>query len=282
MISFNVFRTLGLEGVTVLKPESYLQHQQALQEAPWVLFPEYWQVNALVFGLGCRIFPSLSSYLIGHDKIEMTRAFQAVAPRHTPWTLIAANTDTEAERLWDTMILPFVVKLPKASMGEGVWLVNDRADFERYRTLTEILYVQEYLPIVRDIRVIVVGGKLVAAYWRLQAGQGFYNNVARGGIVDHSPVPYQAVELALSVARTLGVDHAGFDVAMVGDHPYLLEFNRLFGNQGLPGGTELLQQAIAEYLSAGLEPEGPDYDIPEDATFSAPRRGKARRIKRAI
>jgi ribosomal protein S6--L-glutamate ligase len=272
MISFNVFRTLGLNGVTVLKPEQYLQHRQALQEARWVLFPEYWQVNALVFGLGCRIFPSLSSYLIGHDKVEMTRAFQMIAPNNTPWTLIAANTDSEADRLWDTMLLPFVVKLPKAAMGEGVWLVNNRTDFERYRALTDILYVQEYLPIVRDIRVVIVGGKMVTAYWRLQADQGFYNNVARGGIVDHSPVPFQAVELALGVASTLGVDHAGFDVAMVGDHPYLLEFNRLFGNQGLPGGTAPLQEAMAEYLAESGLPGGADHVDPDDPDQSGPNK----------
>ena len=55
-------------------------------------------------------------------------------------------------------------------------------------------------------------------------------------------------DLALSVARKLGVDHAGFDIALVGDHPYLLEFNRLFGNQGIPGGGQRLREAILGYL----------------------------------
>ncbi len=250
MISFNPFRTLGLANTRFIKPELYLQHRDLLQQADWVLFPEYWQVNALVYGLGCRIFPSMASYVIGHNKIEMTRAFEAVAPAYTPLTLIAANTDTEAERIWQSMDLPFVVKLPKSSMGEGVWRVENRADFNRYRALTDVLYAQEYLPIDRDIRVVVVGSQVVTAYWRQQSEQGFYNNVARGGIVDHSPVPYQAVQLALQVAACLEVNHAGFDIAMVGDHPYLLEFNRLFGNAGIPGGGATLTQAIADYLAA--------------------------------
>ncbi|MDO3381987.1 ATP-grasp domain-containing protein [Gilvimarinus algae] len=269
MISFNAFRTLGLANARFIKPELYLQHRDLLTQADWVLFPEYWQINALVYGLGCRIFPSLPSYLIGHNKIEMTRAFEMVAPGHTPVTLITANTDTEAERVWQSMDLPFVVKLPKASMGEGVWLVENRADYNRYRGLTDVIYAQEYLPIDRDIRVIVVGQQSVAAYWRHQSEQGFYNNVARGGIVDHSPVPFQAVQLALQVAQRLGVDHAGFDIAMVGSHPYLLEFNRLFGNQGIPGGGATLTEAISRYLAdcSGTSPRqiqgGPIAVVPE-------------------
>ncbi|MDO3386927.1 hypothetical protein QWI17_13860 [Gilvimarinus sp. SDUM040013] len=255
MISFNAFRTLGLNNVHCLKPEYFLQHKDLLRTADWVLFPEYWQVNALVFGLGCHIFPSLSSYLLGHNKIEMTRAFEVIAPTHTPFTLIVANTDTEAARVFDTMDLPFVVKLAKSSMGEGVWKVESRQDFERYRALTDIIYAQEYLPIDRDMRIIWVGNQVVASYWRHQSEQGFYNNVARGGIVDHAPVPLQAITLVERVATGLGLNYAGFDVAMVGDHPYLLEFNRLFGNKGIPGGAAVINQALAEYLLKA-EPPG--------------------------
>lgn len=35
--------------------------------------PEDWQLNALVYGLKCRVSLSHGSYRIGHDKVEMTR-----------------------------------------------------------------------------------------------------------------------------------------------------------------------------------------------------------------
>lgn len=91
LVSFDIFRTLGLPDTTVIKPEHFLHHKAELEQADWVLFPEYWQLNALVHGLKCRVFSSEASYRIGHDKVEMTRAFQTVAPEHTPWTLIEAN-----------------------------------------------------------------------------------------------------------------------------------------------------------------------------------------------
>jgi len=126
-VSFDIFRTLGFPDTTVLKPDQFLRHKELLRDADWVLFPEYWQLNALVHGLKCRVFPSIASYRIGHDKVEMIRAFQAIAPEHTPWTLITANGPQEREQIWQEMALPFVAKLPKSSMGEGVWLIENRA-----------------------------------------------------------------------------------------------------------------------------------------------------------
>lgn len=258
-VSFDIFRTLGFADTLQLKPEQLFKFRDDIQAAQWVLFPEYWQLNALVYGLKARVFPSEASYRLGHNKVEMTRAFELVAPANTPYTRIEANTPENAQRLWDEMPLPFVAKLPKASQGNGVWLIEDYADWRRYLARTEVLYAQEYLPIDRDVRVVIVGDRVVCAYWRQQAAQGFYNNVSKGGTVDHSPVPPQALELALRLASTLGIDHAGFDIALVGDHPYVLEFNRLFGNQGIPGGDRHLRDAIVEYLGRQSQPAGPHF-----------------------
>lgn len=56
LVSFNVFRTLGLPNTTVLKPDQFLQHRQLLQQADWVLFPEYWQLNSWCMGSGAGCF----------------------------------------------------------------------------------------------------------------------------------------------------------------------------------------------------------------------------------
>jgi ribosomal protein S6--L-glutamate ligase len=248
-VSFDAFRTLGLPATRYIKPQEIFRHKQEIASADWVLFPEYWQLGAVLFGLKGRIFPSLASYLIGHDKVEMTRAFMTVAPANIPWTLIEPNTDSGAERIWANMPLPFVAKLPKASMGRGVWLIRTIEDWNSYRAQTDVLYAQEYLPIDRDLRIIVVGEKVVGGFWRLQGFNGFHNNLSQGGTVDQdAPLPESAVALALQLAHALEINHAGFDIAMVDGHPYVLEFNRLFGNTGLPGLSERVRAAILEYL----------------------------------
>jgi ribosomal protein S6--L-glutamate ligase len=257
-VSFDVFRTLGFQDTLQLKPDQLFSRKEDISHADWVLFAEHWQLNALIYGLKARVFPSEASYRLGHDKIEMTRAFEVVAPVNTPHTRIAPNTPRHAEDLWQEMGLPFVAKLPKASQGNGVWLITDHRQWRDYLNSTDILYVQEYLPIDRDVRVIVVGTEVVSAYWRCQSERGFYNNIAQGGTVDYSPVPVQVTDLALHLARSLDINHAGFDIALVEGHPYVLEFNRLFGNQGIPGGDARLRDAIVRYLNSHGELTGPD------------------------
>ncbi len=258
-ISFDIFRTLGFENTVQIKPNQIFSYKEQLRDAQWVLFPEYWQLNSLVYGLSARVFPSEASYRLGHNKIEMSRAFELVAPANIPWTEIRANTPENAEELWALMLCPFVAKLPKAALGNGVWLIENRQDGKDYIAKTDVLDVQEYLPSDRDIRVVIIGDQCIAAYWRHQASRGFYNNIAKGGSIDHSPVPPAAIALALSLAKQLNNDHAGFDIAMVKGHPYVLEFNRLFGNQGIEGGEAQIREAIINYLHRQLEPSSPNF-----------------------
>jgi len=96
---------------------------------------------------------------------------------------------------------------------------------------------------------VLVGEQILAAYWRLQSPYSFHNNLSRGGEADFSPVPQAALDLVLNVSRALEINHAGFDVAMVGARPYLFEFNRLFGNKGIEGGDARISTAIQQYLA---------------------------------
>jgi ribosomal protein S6--L-glutamate ligase len=248
LVSFDPMRTIGFPDVTQLKPAQMYEQAALLHSADWVLFPEYWQLNTLQYAYKTRVFPSEASYRIGHNKIEMTRAFMAVAPHNTPDTYILANTPGNAEELWHSMPQPFVAKLPKSSQGEGVWLIQTHSDWQQYLGKTDVLYVQEYLPIDRDLRIVLVGDTILAAYWRLQSPYSFHNNLARGGEAEFSPAPQAALDLVLQVSRALAINHAGFDVAMVGERPYLFELNRLFGNRGIEGGDARVNAAILEYL----------------------------------
>lgn len=232
LISFDPFRSLHIPGVNVIKPEHWLLHRDALRAADWVLFPEFWQLDALQYALGCRVFPSPATFRLGHDKIAMTRALEAAFPAWTPLTLIRANTPAGRDEILDTLAFPFVAKVPRESMGRGVKLIEDRSAFAEWCRDKDVLYVQEYLPIERDLRVVWIGDGVVTAYWR-QGVDGFLNNVAQGGSVSFDDVPPPALDAVATIARGLGIDHAGFDVAWVDGHPFVLEFNVRFGNQAL-------------------------------------------------
>ncbi len=256
LVSFDPFRTLRIPGVTVLKPEHWLAHRELLRSADCVLFPEFWQLDALQYALGCRLFPSPATLRTGHDKITMTRALEAAFPAWTPFTLVRANTPAGREEILDRLDFPFVVKIPRESMGRGVQLIANRAEFNAWCEGRAVLYAQEYLPIERDLRVAWIGDDVVAAYWR--KGDGFLNNVARGGKVDFGNIPAPALDAVREVGHALGIDHAGFDVAMIDGHAYILEFNVRFGNQALVERGIRVEQHIHAWLlkqfAGGLAP----------------------------
>ncbi len=257
LLSFDVLRTFEFPEVSHLKPEHWLRERDRVLDADCLLYPEYWQVNAMVYGWRRRIFPSISSYHLGHDKVEMTRAFEAMAPAHTPHTLVLPATPAALEQILDTFSFPFVGKCVRSSMGEGVYLLERRDDLVRYALNQPILYVQERLPIDRDLRIVWVGDQVLTAYWRQAPAGGFHNNVARGGAVSFEGIPAQALELVTRVALGLGIDHAGFDVALVDGHCYLLEFNVRFGTEALLRQGIRLAPAVLRYLQAALPARSP-------------------------
>ncbi|WP_305906621.1 hypothetical protein Q9L42_020070 [Methylomarinum sp. Ch1-1] len=248
LISFDALRTLGIPNQTYIKPELMFVKLDTIVDADGVLFPQYWQLNPLIYGLKARIFPNQATYLIGHNKIEMTRCFKTVAPANVPFTLIEANSTVNAERIWEQMHLPFVAKIPKSSMGQGVYLIETQQQWRQYLQVAPVIYAQEYLEIDRDLRVIWVGDRVVYGYWRLQAEGGFYNNIARGGTIEDAVVPIEARRLVRRLARSLEINYGGFDIAMVGSHPYVFEFNRLFGNQGVANKKSKINEALLGYL----------------------------------
>lgn len=250
LVSFDPLRTWDIRGVHALKVGEWQASLEEIRQADWILFPEYWQVNFLTYGLKKRIFPSVSSYHLGHNKVEMTRAFEVVAGDHLPYTQILPRTEGVVERILDDFPLPLVAKEIHNSMGRGVFLVENRRQLEAYAAANHMLYVQEYLPIDRDVRVVIVGEAVVAAYWRIAPPGGFHSNVARGGEISLEDVPPAAVALALETARALDINHAGFDVALVEGKPYLLEFNLRFGNEALRRQGIRLGPIVEAYLAA--------------------------------
>lgn len=270
LITFDALRCLDIPGSHYIKPELIFRHKEDIKQADWILFPEYWQVNSLVYSLQKRIFPSLASYHLGHDKIEMTRAFWGLCSEHVPQTLILPATPSSIEQVLDTLALPFIAKEVRNSMGRGVYLIETSAEFYLYCRSNEVLYVQEYLPIQRDLRVVYVGEQVIAAYWRKAAQGEFKTNVARGAEIDYEDIPQGALDLVTRVAQALNINHAGFDVAIVDDRYYLLEFNTLFGTSGLNRRNIAIGQYILDFLRRNTpQPHAPQPTVPPNLRLSA-------------
>jgi ribosomal protein S6--L-glutamate ligase len=117
-------------------------------------------------------------------------------------------------------------------MGRGVFIIRNIDDLQRYTQKTHVAYIQEYLPIDRDMRVVVIGNRVVHAYWRIAPDGDFRTNVAVGGTVSFDPVPSAARELALETARKCRWNDVGIDICEYAGHYYVIEANMKYGKEG--------------------------------------------------
>ena len=84
----------------------------------------------------------------------------------------------------------------------------------------------------RDIRAVVVGGRVVHAYWRIAAEGEFRTNLARGGRIRLDPVPEPALALALKVAQVCRWNDVGIDICQHNGRFTILEANMKYGREG--------------------------------------------------
>ena len=185
----------------------------------------------LLDAMGKKIFPSIHNYLFSQDKIKQTALFTLLDISH-PQTRVFYGKRQKAKIL-NYFSYPFIAKQARGSaMGRDVFLIRTKRDLDEYLNAYTPAYIQTYLPIKRDIRVVVIGRKVVHAYWRVAAEGEFRTNVAMGATVRLDPVPRPVLDLALHIACTCGWNDVGLDICEHEGQYYVLEGNMKYGKEG--------------------------------------------------
>ena len=181
--------------------------------------------------MGKPTFPSYHTYKCVMDKIKQTALFALLDIPH-PRTRVFYGR-RQKEKICRHFSFPFIAKIPRGSaMGRGVFLIHNPDDLQKYLDNVHPAYIQEYIPIDRDIRVVVIGNRIVHAYWRLIPDSDFRSNVAAGGQISLAPVPQDVRDLALNTARACGWDDVGIDICQSDKGLYVLEANMKYGREG--------------------------------------------------
>ena len=89
----------------------------------------------------------------------------------------------------------------------------------------------------RDIRVFVIGDRVVAAMRRTAAGQEFRSNIHRGGKAQAIELDPEYANAALRAARILNLSVAGVDMLEGADGPVIVEVNSSPGLEGIEKAT---------------------------------------------
>lgn len=119
------------------------------------------------------------------------------------------------ERVIETLGLPLVVKEAHGSFGMKVYLLHTAEELHaKVATLSGVDFIfQQYIAssFGRDVRVNVVGGKVVAAMYR-ESKTDFRANITNGGTAYKVDLTPAQIELALQAANALGAEYAGVDL----------------------------------------------------------------------
>jgi RimK family alpha-L-glutamate ligase len=169
----------------------------------------------------------------------------------TPDTIVC-ETPEEAvaafRELGDVIVKPLF-----GSMGLGMVRVSDEEmAFRVFKTIEQIrgvYYLQRAIEHEgRDIRVFVIGGRVLAAIER--RSDGWRTNLSRGGTARPIALSEAWAALAVRAAAAVGAEYAGVDLLPARDGAvYVLEVNGIPGWQGLQEATGVdVAGAIVDHL----------------------------------
>lgn len=150
---------------------------------------------------------------------------------------------------------PVVLKPLFGSQGRGAVLAESHAAavsmMESVLFLSREFILQRYIECGgQDIRVLLVGGEVVAAMRRTAPTGDFRSNLHRGGVATPVQPTAEMKELALQAASTLGLQCAGVDLLEGPDGFLVLEVN---GSPGLAGIESASGVAIASRWIDAIE-----------------------------
>lgn len=183
---------------------------------------------------GFRLFNSARSIELTDDKI-MTHVVLSGHGVRMPETFsspLCYTSDNYPEFLGEilqSVDFPVVVKEAHGSLGKQVMLAQNMDELATLRgelMFKPHLYQQAITTSMgRDVRLIVIGGKVVASMERNSTGD-FRSNISLGGSGKAVTPPASFIEVAQKCARILGLDYCGVDLMYGEDgEPVLCEVN---------------------------------------------------------
>ena len=198
-------------------------------------------ISAMLEKSGLRLFNSHTSIQLCDDKM-LTSIALADSGVPLPETLAGllcydAQSDvseTALRAVEKKLGYPLIVKASYGSLGSGVFKADDFSSLlaiARELKCTPHLF-QRFVSesAGRDIRVIVVGGEVVAAMLR-SSETDFRSNIELGGVGTPVEVDRELGKLCIRTAEALGLDYYGIDV-LLGEGGYLVcevNSNAFFG-----------------------------------------------------
>lgn len=191
--------------------------------------------------------PVLNSAVAIARSRDKLRALQLLTRRNidVPTTICARSPTGIDAALQLVGGCPAIVKLQQGTQGIGTMIAETpqavHSLLETFWAMGQDIVLQEYVRESkgRDIRAIVVGGKVVAAMRRVAKPGEFRSNLHRGGKGKSVALPPRYRSAAIRAAKVMGLEVAGVDMLEGRDGPRILEINSSPGLEGVERASEI-------------------------------------------
>lgn len=178
------------------------------------------------------IFTTASSIAITRSRDKL-RSYQLMAKSgiSIPKTVFARETADFEDVIEKAGGTPLIIKVARGTHGNGVVLAETRKAAE---AVMQAFYVEGVSFLVQefiaesagtDLRVLVVGGRVVASMKRQNLDDDFRSNTHQGGVGKPVKLTPEEEKVAVRAAKSMGLPICGVDMMRSSRGPLVLEVN---------------------------------------------------------
>ncbi len=170
-----------------------------------------------------QFIPSLDTQFSNKSKENVTRfAWKYDIP--IPKTYIFYNPK-KAQKFMETTKYPKIIKKSYGPSNYGGYFVHKVDSTQEAKSLIakkkyNPVYMQNFVPMEADVRVMLIGHKPVCAFWRRAPEGEWLTNTSQGGSMDYQDVPKELLDLAVKVSKSANAEYWACDVAVGQDGKY--------------------------------------------------------------
>lgn len=172
-----------------------------------------------------RFVPSLDAQFANKSKENVTH-FCLKHDLPIPKTHIFYEKD-EAMAFLKNTSYPKIIKKSYGPSNYGGYFVHKVDSYEEAVALLKKkkyypVYVQNFVKMLADIRVMLIGHKPVCAFWRRPPEGEWLTNTSQGGSMDYQNVPKEALDIAVRASKAANAEYWACDIALGEDGNYFI------------------------------------------------------------
>ncbi len=170
-----------------------------------------------------QFIPSLETQFSNKSKENVTRfAWKYDVP--IPRTYIYYDVK-KAQKFMEKTNYPKIIKKSYGPSNYGGYFVHKVDSANEAKALIakkkyNPVYMQDFVPMEADVRVMLIGHKPVCAFWRRPPEGEWLTNTSQGGSMDYQKVPKELLDLAVQVSRDANAEYWACDIAVGKDGKY--------------------------------------------------------------